>query len=148
MGAKMKTILKVLNDAPPKDILTRKTTQTYIIMKAEGILPYRTHYTQIRDDQNNLVMVEIEKPHPPYVQQELGSALAKQSISRHMREFGEVENQTDKLYAGYSRSIKILLDHGFIKGKYVDKESRQPRRWFRSYYHLTDKGRQYLSKYP
>ena len=146
MGARMKAILKTLHDAPAEDVLKGRCTQTYIIMRAEGLHPYRKHYTQVKDDAGVLQIVTIEKPHPPFVQQELASALADESISCFMHEFDKVRPQTDKLYATYSRSIKALLSGGYIKGKYVTRSTREPHRWFRSSYHLTDKGRQYLAE--
>ena len=144
MGHQMKKILQVLDQANPEDVLKGEYTTTMIIMRAEGLHPYRKHYTQVKDDAGELQTVIIEKPWPPLVQQELGSALADASLSCNSRAFDKVKPQTDKLYASYSRSIKALLNGGYIKGKYVDKATRAPHRWFRSHYQLTDKGREHL----
>ena len=52
--------------------------------------------------------------------------------------------RSNKTYASFSRSLKKLLDHGFIISEH--RRGEDPVRWFRSRYLITEKGREYLSK--
>lgn len=54
------------------------------------------------------------------------------------------EKKADKLYASYSRSIKILLENGLISSRY--KLDGEHVRWFRSRYLITDKGKDALAE--
>lgn len=53
-------------------------------------------------------------------------------------------NKANKIYASFSRSLKKLLDHGFIKSEHRRGEDQV--RWFRTRYLITENGRDYLSK--
>jgi len=68
-------------------------------------------------------------------------------VKRHfdwVEDYFEGLKRSNKTYASFSRSLKKLLDHGFIVSEHqLDHKSV---RWFRTRYIITDKGRGYLSK--
>jgi len=68
-------------------------------------------------------------------------------VKRHfdwVKDYFEGLKRSNKTYASFSRSLKKLLDHGFIKSEHKRGEDRV--RWFRTRYVITEKGRNYLSK--
>ncbi len=68
-------------------------------------------------------------------------------VKRHfdwVEDYFEGLKRSNKTYASFSRSLKKLLDHGFIKSEHERGEERV--RWFRTRYVITEKGREYLSK--
>ena len=93
IGKRMWEVLEVL-DVPSKGL-----TATEIIMKIKGLKQYR-----FPPDERH------KKPYKKYVQAELASALRGESVSYPY--VGCFDG--DKLYALYSRSIKLLYENKLI----------------------------------
>lgn len=105
IGKRMKEILDILSTADSPMSLTE------IIMEIYEVDPIR----------------EEGKKHPPFIQAELASAIARESVTggwcgcdtkvvekKTKKEYHPVD-YTNKLYALYSRSIRRLREQGFIK---------------------------------
>ena len=56
----------------------------------------------------------------------------------------EIHSRADKVYASCSRSLKILLDEGYISVRSDSDASRKNRRWLHALYSITDEGLMYL----
>lgn len=95
IGIRMWEVLEVLDGSA----ILKGLTITEIIMKIKGLKPYLFPPDEWHT-----------KPHRKYVQAELASALRGESVSYPYRGC----HDGDKLYALYSRSIKLLYENKLI----------------------------------
>jgi len=70
-------------------------------------------------------------------------------VKRHydwVEEFWAGKKMADKIYASFSRSIRNLLNHGFITSDWYIKNTGQKTRHRHARYLITDHGREYLRR--
>ena len=141
LSEQMAYVLKVLatSENPLK--------MTEIIMKVKGLKPVRKKF-----ETHDGKIIEI----PPFIQLELVSALAGESVSWWMgrniytgRDLEPFHAEARKLYVSFGRTIKKLVQNGLVDAK-VDWIRT---RWgFNDYrkrqyaYYITDKGREVLDR--
>ena len=121
IGKKMREILKVLDRCG----FEKSLMETEIILKIKGLKPYRFPPDEWH-----------KKPSKRYNQEELASALRGESVSYPYTG----NDDGDKLYALYSRSIKLLYENKLIF--YLGNNKTNRRR-----YKITERGRQTLLEY-
>jgi len=69
------------------------------------------------------------------------------TVKRHfdwVDEYWEGKAKSDKVYASFSRSLKILLENGFITSDWYIKSTGEKIRHRRARYLITDKGKKTL----
>lgn len=133
VSRQMRDILKVLSgsDNPLK--------LTQIILKVKKLKPIRKRI-ESRDGKP----IEV----PPFIQLELVSALAGESVSWFMgrnlftgKDLRPYHEEADKLYVSFGRSIKNLWKNGLVEG--IAGSNPYPKFWRRRQflYRITKKGR-------
>jgi hypothetical protein len=127
----MLRILQVLSNASTPMKLTG------IILSVKNLRPIR----------KTITLGERSIEVPPYIQLELVSALAGESVSWWQGDYVNGEDRLEafhkeasKLYVSFGRSMRTLVIHGLVSARVHTLGARQLAYW------ITDKGREVLQK--